>query len=277
LIEMPVDGRAPDASVIEHKWNLFLELVRWIDGGACRHDAILRYFGADDAELEGCGHCDMCESVEAAALDQDAITIVRKALSGVARVHGRFGFNAAVLLLRGVSDDRLERAGLSRVTTFGALADEPEPFVVRLIRRCIGAGWVAFTASERPLLLLTAEGRDVMIGRKPVRLALPPRTAPQPSRGPRAPKKPPHAADDLDASGRRLFDALRAHRLERARVNGVPPYVVASDRTLREIASLKPSSSAELMAVHGIGAHKAERFGAGLLAVVARHAEVQSG
>jgi ATP-dependent DNA helicase RecQ len=56
-----------------------------------------------------------------------------------------------------------------------------------------------------------------------------------------------------------------------ARAEGVPPYVVASDRTLREIASLRPRSLGELTDAHGIGPRKAERYGAGFLAVVARH------
>jgi ATP-dependent DNA helicase RecQ len=54
-----------------------------------------------------------------------------------------------------------------------------------------------------------------------------------------------------------------------ARAQGVPPYVVASDRTLREIALLQPRSLGELMAVHGIGAAKADRYGKGWLDVVA--------
>jgi ATP-dependent DNA helicase RecQ len=55
-----------------------------------------------------------------------------------------------------------------------------------------------------------------------------------------------------------------------AREEGLPPYVIASDRTLRELAELRPRVLAELRLVHGIGPHKLERYGPGLLAVVAR-------
>ncbi|MBI4953875.1 MAG: HRDC domain-containing protein, partial [Myxococcales bacterium] len=72
----------------------------------------------------------------------------------------------------------------------------------------------------------------------------------------------------LDAAASRLFEALRAHRLLVARDEGVPPYVVASDRTLRDLAVLRPRTEQELLLAHGIGPAKAERFGAGLLAVV---------
>jgi ATP-dependent DNA helicase RecQ len=72
----------------------------------------------------------------------------------------------------------------------------------------------------------------------------------------------------LDAAERDVFEALRRYRLERARRDGVPPYHVASDRTLREIARLRPRDAAELAQAHGIGPAKIERYGAELLAIL---------
>ena len=72
----------------------------------------------------------------------------------------------------------------------------------------------------------------------------------------------------LDAEGRALFEALRRHRLGLARREGVPPYVIASDRTLREIAVLRPRNLRELELAYGIGPAKREKYGAGLLSVV---------
>jgi ATP-dependent DNA helicase RecQ len=76
------------------------------------------------------------------------------------------------------------------------------------------------------------------------------------------------ADDALDEAGRARFEALRRWRLERARAESVPPYVVASDRTLRDVARLVPRDLAELEQAHGIGPAKASRYGAELLAVV---------
>jgi ATP-dependent DNA helicase RecQ len=67
-----------------------------------------------------------------------------------------------------------------------------------------------------------------------------------------------------------MFEALRHWRLDRSRADGVPPYVVASDRTLREIAMLRPRTIGELQMAHGIGPAKLERYGEGLLAAVQR-------
>src|SRR5262249_21429300 len=176
LLERSTDGVAPDPAVVEHKWSLFLELMRWAEGGSCRHDMILRYFGDEAEALDGCGRCDVCRALrpDQAAADGDAVTLlVRKALSGVARVHRRFGLQTAVKLVRGEADPRLERAGLTRVATFGNLREHSAEWVLALLRRCVSAGWVSFTGGERPMLVLTEDGRAVMKAERPARLLLP--------------------------------------------------------------------------------------------------------
>ena len=273
LLELPTDGRAPDPESVRHRWSLFLELLRYAESGSCRHDAILRYFGDEEETLAGCGRCDVCQQLgdpDADASAEETALIVRKALSGVARVHGRFGLGAAVALLRGEADERLARTGLDQTRTFGALADRSEDWLLRLLRRCITPGWIDFEGAERPVALLTAEGAAVMRGEQPAKLLLPSdaplrRTAATP--GARAPRAA-HDDEALDVADRALFDALRRYRLERARKDGVPPYAVATDRALRDIARLRPQDAATLELAHGIGPAKVKRYGAELLAVV---------
>ena len=286
LLERGADGGpAPAPEVVEHKWGLFLELVRWAEGGSCRHDAILRYFGDEAETLAGCGRCDVCAALGGGEVnradapdDAEAALIVRKALSGVARVHGRFGLGTAVKLIHGDAEPRLEQAGLTRFQTFGNLREHDERWLLAVLRRCVTAGWVSFTGGDRPVALLTEDGRAVMKGDRPARLLLPPRGRTAGGRKGRAPepaRREPHApttTDALDtppdAAAERLFEALRRHRLALSRAESVPPYVIASDRTLRDIALLKPRTMDELLAAHGIGRHKADRYGAGLLEVV---------
>jgi ATP-dependent DNA helicase RecQ len=271
---------------VEHKWGLFLELIRWVEGGSCRHDAILRYFGDEAETLAGCGRCDVCLALgqESADVDPETATlVVRKALSGAARVHNRFGLQLAVKLVRGDDDPRLERAGLTRVPTWGNLREYPEAWLVALLRRCVTAGWVSFTGGDRPVVVLTEDGRAVMKGERPAKLLLPPlgrsRTgAPAEPRRPASPgparraAAPAPASDEMDAAAVTLFEALRRHRLAVARAEGIAPFIVASDRTLRDVAALRPRDLDELQRAHGIGRHKAERYGAGFLEVVAAQA-----
>ena len=281
LIERGSDDGPPAPTVVEHKWNLFLELMRWAEGGSCRHDAILRYFGDEGEALGGCGRCDVCQDLaRGTGPDPETVSlIVRKALSAVARVHRRFGLAAAASLLAGRVDDRLERSGLVHTPTFGCLKEYDPPWLMRLLRRCVVAGWVDFTSEDKPIALLTEPGRRVMKAEAPARLLLPPlslgrvatsgaRSTPR-TRGPAA-----EVGDEvvLDAAALALFQRLRAHRMQLATRDGVPPYVVASDRSLRDLALLRPSSREQLLLAHGIGPAKADKYGADLLAVIADHA-----
>jgi ATP-dependent DNA helicase RecQ len=292
LIESNGDGEPIAPAVIEHKWGLFLELMRWVEGGSCRHDAILRYFGDQDEALGGCGQCDVCTSLAGPATAPDEVQLlVRKALSGIARVHGRYGLSAAVKLLRGAKDERLARSGLDQVRTFGVLRHEPDEWLTRLLRRLVTAGWVVFSGDDRPVVLLTDEGRAVMEGRIPARLLLPERVgrvARPVGRSRRARAQVDGRANTaaraiasepsvvrtleadagLDDTSLELFEALRAHRLSVARTEAVPPFVVASDRTLRDMARMRPRSETELLSIYGMGPVKAARYGAGFLSVL---------
>ncbi|TPV92774.1 MAG: RecQ family ATP-dependent DNA helicase [Myxococcales bacterium FL481] len=263
-------GRPVDPAVAEHKWQLFLELMRWSDGGSCRHDAILRYFGDEAETLGGCGRCDACQRLGAGEDDPDEVTlIVRKALSAVARVRGRFGVGVVVHLLVGKRDERLQRSGLDATPTFGALADRSPEWLTRLVRRCMTAGWIDVSDEERPTVSLTRAGWAVMKAELPARLVLPPATD-SPAVSSRAPKNHQVVAeDDLDVVGQRLFAALRQRRADLAREAAVPAYVVASDRSLREMATLRPRDRESLLLVHGIGPTKVERYGQAWLEIVA--------
>jgi len=294
LIETAADGQAPPREVVEHKWGLFLELVRWAEGGSCRHDAILRYFGDEAETLAGCGICDVCvrlgpgESQQSGAKDLDteeATLLVRKALSAVARVEGRFGLGAAVALLRGAADERLTRTGIDRTRTFGILAEHDGDWLQSLLRRCVTAGWVDFEGERRPVVRLTDAGRAVMSGERPARIVLPERRrvgAARAGRGatrpagegapaPRPDRSAGVEARNLSTADRALWDALRAERLAVAKAAGVPPYVVAHDRTLDEIVRWKPRTPADLAQVYGMGPARTARYGDGFLAVVQRH------
>ena len=275
LLEMPNEAGEVDAARVQHRWSLFLELMRWAEGGSCRHDAILRYFGDEAETLSGCGRCDTCQALDDGATTDPAAVAeaVRKALSAVARMHCRFGLQAAVKLLAGVDDPRLERSGLAQTRTFGALRGRSEEWITALLRRCVTAGWVDFTGGDRPMVALTVSGKAVLFATGPVRLVLPPepaeggrRRAGEGGGRARGTRREPGALAPADA---RLFEALRARRLSLARAERVPPYVVASDRTLQELATLRPRRVSELEGVYGIGAAKAARYGEALLAVIA--------
>ena len=282
LLEQDTDGRSPDPALVEHKWNMFLELLRWTEGGTCRHTAILRYFGTVNPPAD-CGRCDVCTELGGEDASAEEVTLlVRKALSAVARVHGKFGITLAAKLLRGEKDERIEKSGLDRVPTFGVLRDKSQAWLISLLRRCVTAGWVAFSGGDRPVLYLTHDGQHAMKGTRAIRLRLPPERRSVPGRegfgAARVERDPSRGGSRLSPlaetspADEPLFEALRAHRLAIARDQGVMPYVIASDRSLRELCLLKPKNLDELLDVYGFGETRAERYGPGLLEVIRRFA-----
>ncbi|MEZ4332003.1 MAG: ATP-dependent DNA helicase RecQ [Myxococcota bacterium] len=284
----PATGPSDAQEAARHRWSLFLELMRFAEGGSCRHDAVLRYFGDEEETLAGCGRCDVCVRIARGERftndeSEEAVTlIVRKALSAVARIHGRYGLTAAAALLRGTDDARLRNAGLDRTPTFGILADRSELWLTKLLRRCVTAGWVDLPGGDRPVAVLTKAGAAVMRDERPARLLLPPDEDARPNPRGSAPSRgnafivrrrtvaadtsaTAPDADHLEPAAQSRFEALRAHRLRVAQAEGVPSYVVASDRTLREIAALQPRTERALLSIHGIGEAKVRKYGEGFL------------
>ncbi|HSQ59311.1 MAG TPA: RecQ family ATP-dependent DNA helicase [Acidobacteriota bacterium] len=267
---------------IQHRWSMFQDLLRWAEGGTCRHDAILRYFGDEVETLHGCGRCDVCLRLADGAAGAGGPGMERSAeiaaavLAAVKLVDRRLGLKVTVKFLVGQGDDRLVRYGLATRPEFGSLKEYPEPWVTQVMQRCVTAGWIDFTEGEYPLLELTDLGRAVLQGRREARLILPPPRAEAKGRtrggraskssGARAATRSAEAGGAPRAAGYGArFDALRRWRLERARFEGKPAFTVATDRALEDIAASDPATPEALLECHGIGAQKAAKYGREIL------------
>ncbi|MGB5311421.1 MAG: ATP-dependent DNA helicase RecQ [Polyangiales bacterium] len=276
LIGFSGDGES-DPAHVQQQWRLFLDLMRYVEAGSCRHDFILRYFGDEQETLGGCGHCDVCERLEqvgeesaSSGVSGEHSILVRKALAGIARNHGRAGLTAVAEMLHGADNERMRRLGLTDLSTHGLLQDHPKAWVLALLRRLITAGLVDITTSEYPIPFLTAAGVAVMKGEEPVRVLLPPADAGRAHERKAARSRSAHELpDDVDPS---LFERLRETRLDIAREKGVPAYVVCHDRTLLEIAAFRPSSMEALAEIHGMGPARIANYGEPFLEAVNAHA-----
>ena len=225
LIESGGGGEAPRPEVVEHKWSLFLELMRWAEGGSCRHDAILRYFGDEAETLAGCGRCDVCRQMDGdSASEEETSLMVRKALCAVARVDRRYGLTAAVEAAGAACPTRGSSApGSTARRPSARCASHSEPWLTQLLRRCVTAGWVDFTPGDKPVVLLTGSGRAVMKGERPARLVLPRE----------------HEPEALPRAARR-----RRRRRPRARRGARSPAARGACPSSRRCAACAPSSRA---------------------------------
>ena len=159
LVTTSADGAMAPTELAAKAWALFRELLRYLDARTCRHDFILRYFGDEQELLGGCGHCDVCAAVEssggrrgheAGALElQATATVVRMALSAVARARQRAGLGAIAEMLRGVDGERTRRFGFTELSTFGLLRERSPAWVADLLRGLLAAGWIESDA-DRP-------------------------------------------------------------------------------------------------------------------------------
>jgi ATP-dependent DNA helicase RecQ len=276
LVETGREGETPDPALAARAWGLFRELLRYMDARTCRHDFVLRYFGDEQELLGDCGHCDVCETIDSFArepdknADENAALIVKKALSAVARAHGRSGLAAIAEMLRGVDNPRTRRFGFTALSTFGLLKAHSNDWIVALLRALLAAGWIDLTLGDYPLVVLTRAGSEAMRGVAPIRLALPTTSSPKRRAKAEEPSRAaPAAAAFLGDDERKVFERLRDHRAEIARQKRVPAYVVALDRTLVELARARPRSPHELRSIYGMGPARVEQYGMGFLAILA--------
>jgi len=242
--------------------GIAMELLKGIDdyasGSICRHRAIARYFG-QDLEGENCGACDICLS-EVELVD-DCLITAQKILSCVVRLRQSFGGEYTSLVLTGSRDLRIIEKGHDQLSTWGILKEHPKQSVRNWIEQLVGQGFLA-KVGEYNTLEVTATGEQLLRGEGTPRLL-------KPASGKR--KKAKVAVDSWEGVDEGLFEKLRGWRREKAEERGIPPYVVFTDATLRELARMKPATPEQLLEVQGIGLKKASDYGAEVLNIVVTH------
>jgi len=238
-----------------HKLNA---MVGFAEAMTCRRRVLLNYFG--ERLEEDCGNCDVC-------LDPpqrfDAKVDAQKALSCVYRVGQRFGIRHVIDVLRGADNERIRALGHDRLSTYGIGADRSEAEWASILRQLIHHGFLVQDIANYSVLKLTAEARPLLRGEIDLELALP--RVKEKAKKNRRPK----AAAAQGPYDEALFELLRGLRMELAREQGVPPYVVFGDATLIQMARDKPMDEEELLAVSGVGRHKLEKYGADFLDAIA--------
>jgi ATP-dependent DNA helicase RecQ len=245
---------------LEATLELLEEMRKFCSPGTCRHRALTEYFGQDyePPGEEGCGACDLCLGETEGWVD--GTTEAQMVLSCVARVDQSYGMGHVVDVLRGSTAERVRSLGHDQLSTWGLLKDRNRKELMNLVFQLLDQELLARSDGEYPVLQLNEASLEVLRGEREVRL-LPVKT--------KTVRTTKAEAESWEGVDRDLFERLRALRTELARERNVPPYVIFSDASLRDMARLQPRTDEEFLRVHGVGEKKLANLGPAFLECIA--------
>ncbi len=239
-------------------------LIGFAEASSCRRRILLSYLG--EADSSDCGNCDFCLEPNQGV---DVTEPARKALSAVYRTGGRFGAAHLVDVLLGGETARIQSLGHDQLGVHGIGKELDRGQWRSLFRQLSARGFLVPAADGHGGLQFGDDAlvRPLLRGETRLEIRLPPAAKERrgAAAGAGAGGAPTGGADNVDAG---LVAALKAWRLEQARQQGLPPYVVFHDRTLIAIAERRPTALEDLAGITGIGKAKLASYGEAVLAVV---------
>jgi len=220
----------------------------------CRRQAILAYFG--EVMDQPCGNCDNCINPPET---WDATIAAQKALSCAYRTRERFGAHYLIDILTGKDDERIRRNGHDALSTFNIGGEHTGVEWRSIFRQLIAHGFLA-TDTEGYGVLKLAEKAWPLLKKSETPQTVMLRKLRKASKT-RPGKKKASAAFDLTEQDGKLFETLRELRSRLAKEQNVPPYVIFPDKTLTEMAIVKPVSNGQMLDISGVGEVKLKRYG----------------
>ena len=241
-------GNAPATQKrIEHqKLNALLGLC---EAAGCRRQVLLKYFGDS---CEPCGNCDNCITKPETF---DGTIAAQKAISCVYRTGQRFGVSYLIDILHGKSNERVEGFGHNKLSTFGIGTEYNKQEWQNIFRQLVAEDILMVDITEHGGIKITANGNDFLKQKKSIDLR---KYTGKPGKIAKVKAAAVEFHNDTDQY---LYTALKAVRMELAKAQNVPPYVIFHDKTLREFAARKPTSLAQMTNINGVGDVKMQRYG----------------
>jgi ATP-dependent DNA helicase RecQ len=237
-------------------------LLGFCESTSCRHQTLLRYFGETHP-----GNCEQCDNCVSPVDTWDATQASRMALSCVYRTGQRFGVVHLIDVLLGKSTPKIQQFNHQSLSTFGIGKGLMQSQWSSVYRQLVAGGYLESDIEAYGGLKLAESAKPVLKGEAEVWLrqdveVVAIRKVSKAERGSRAKEGYEEVADDP------LWHALKAKRMELAKEQGVPPYVIFHDSTLLEILNQKPGSLTEMSQITGVGQAKLERYGDAFLEVL---------
>jgi ATP-dependent DNA helicase RecQ len=221
------------------------QMVRFAEANACRRKSLLGYFGETYGK-DNCKTCDVCMGdVERI----DATVPAQKIMSAIHRSGQKFGAVHIADIVVGAQTQKIRQMGHDQLKTYGAGKDRDKKYWRRVIDNLLAQECIIQNEEHYSALELTPKGQQVLLGKQRFEVIRQKRV-----------KKASFAGLTGDYS-EKLFGQLRTQRQHFARAEGVPPFVVFSDRTLREMALYFPDTPEQMAGISGVGAAKLAKYG----------------
>ncbi|MEA3319266.1 MAG: DNA helicase RecQ [Bacillota bacterium] len=233
LIEESI--RSPERKMQEYK--KLQAMMDYCYTQRCLQCYIVQYFGEDSEQV--CGKCSNCSTD---FVEQDITLEAQKIFSCVHRMNERFGALLVAKVLKGSKDKRIQQFRFDSLPTYGLMNSYTEKQLVDLINILIAEGYLILTEGQYPVVRLGARAVPVLKGQEKVLFKV---------------KEQVRAV----VEDNELFDRLRELRRNLSKEEGVPPYVIFSDSTLREMCEVLPRDETAMLEIKGVGSLKFEKYG----------------
>ncbi|MFP1649067.1 DNA helicase RecQ [Enterococcus mundtii] len=223
----------------KHKeYDKIRAMTEYVHIESCLQQYILSYFGEVSEPCQRCGNClDDRELV-------DVTTETQMVLSCLKRMGENYGKQLLMKVLAGSKDQKIKQFQFDRLSTYGLLRNLSQKNILQLIDYLISSGYLLAASGEYPVLKVSDLGVQVLMGKVTVHK--------------KEPKKVQQLSHD-ETDG--LFEVLRQLRTDLAVDAGVPPYVVFSDATLKEMSQHRPNDRLALLQIKGVGQSKLDKYG----------------
>lgn len=221
------------------------EMANYCESNVCRRRLLLAYFG-EKFDEPNCGSCDVCLEPKERF---DGTIAAQKILSCVYRLGERFGINYVIDILQGSKNQKILQNQHNTIKTYGAGKEYSKSQWQAFIRELIQLGYLRLEGDKYPVLKLQEKCRKVLLSNEKVFLTKPEE---------QISIQKIDAGEDYDCM---LFERLRTLRKTLADQEGVPPYVIFHDTSLKEMSTYYPQNMHDLQRISGIGEQKLNKYG----------------
>lgn len=222
-------------------------IINYVNTSTCLRAYILNYFGQEAKST-----CDNCSNCLSDVKKQDATVDAQKILSCIYRLDQRYGLNTIVECLRASTSKNSIEKNLKAVSTYGIMKDKSKTYIKDLIGLLTADGYIKVSGATYPVLKLTEKSKDLLFGKEKISITI---------RQEDRKKVSKNTSANDDSYDKNLFKHLKAVRLDMAKKRNIPPFIIFSDASLKEMAQKKPQTEEEMLGVKGVGDKKLIQYG----------------